>query len=170
MFQIEQEDTRLLPEKSRIGAVELLTATYYSLRNIPLRTRIDSEAKARQKSTTFIKIFEKRCSIFRISSQREYESRLSVYYPEKIISFTVGVPLLSRENQPSTRYSSYTKGYQESHPKKLQTPKDWEIDGEDIWDFEETQTLSLSPLILDSFDAEDESSEVLDDGYDQDHP
>jgi len=138
---IENDSKENLKETTVKLYAEMLKLTYWILKNLSIRTKIEIRKGTDFSKDDVLGTIEKEFQVFRISSQRSYESRVNTYYPERIVSFTVGVPLISKARNSSTPYSSYTKGYGESHPKKLQTPIDYEIDGEDIYNFEETQSL-----------------------------
>jgi hypothetical protein len=79
---------------------------------------------------------------------------MKVYDPTKNIIFTVQVPRSEKEFRSSIPYSSYCKGYGESHMKKLGSPIDYEIDGLEIWDFEKSQGFSIVNY-LSIFESED---------------
>jgi hypothetical protein len=50
-------------------------------------------------------------SFFNFSSDREYNSRLQVYAPEKWVKLTVEVPFPLARESSTNPYSSYTKGH-----------------------------------------------------------
>lgn len=69
-----------------------------------------------------------------VMSRRTYGSRFSTYKPENLLQI-LAVPLdifMNRENGKSEPYSSYCKGYGESHPnaRNLKTKPSFELDGE----------------------------------------
>lgn len=119
---------------------EILGVAMYFLRNFPLRTRVFKEAESIPTSEVRSDI-ESQVTSFRFSDPRTLKSRLDAYYPERLVTFTVEIPLQQPEVRSSVPYSSYTKGYGESHPKHLSSPIDWEIDGQDIWEFHNSQSL-----------------------------
>lgn len=143
---IEKDSKEGLKDQDIRHYAEMLMLVKWILKNLQIKSKLEDRKGTGYSKEDVQRTMEKEFLFFRISTSREYGSRVSTYYPEKIISFTVGITLISREkNKPSIPYSSYTKGYGESHPKKLQTPRDYEIDGEDIWNFDESQR--LEPII-----------------------
>lgn len=142
VFRIESEDQieQKQQEAYREHVEQMLGFANLVLHIVPIRTR-DSilNDEGHDHLRELLKLVLEHCSSFRISDSRTYESRKSHYNLERCIEFSVQVPLIGPENRNSIPYSSYTKGYGESHMKKTQTPIDWEIDGEDIWEFNKTQ-------------------------------
>lgn len=69
-----------------------------------------------------------------LMSKRTYGSRFNLYQPERLLKISA-VPVVSRFDRikgNSERYSSYCKGYGESHPSahKKKTKPSFELDGE----------------------------------------
>lgn len=86
-----------------------------------------------------------------IMSKRTYGSRFSVYRPERLLSI-LAVPVnirFERIKGNSERYSSYCKGYGESHPsaRRQRTKPSSELDGEDN-EREDFRIEDLSNLLL----------------------
>jgi len=143
--RIREEDTKeKLSEEDILWYNETLSLTNWILKEVSLKAKSFMKPGNGLSKQTILGAVENFLS-FKVSDERTFRSRLDSYLPEKIIRFTVGIPLIQRERTNTKRYSSYTKGYGESHMKKISTPVDWEIDGEDIHNFDESQ--SLEPTI-----------------------
>jgi hypothetical protein len=142
--QIEQKQH----EKYRVHVEQMLGFALLVLHIVPVRTRYEiMNNEGHETLRQLLNLVLKKCSDFSISDSRTYESRRSYYNLKKFIEFSVQVPLIDSESRNSIPYSSYTKGYGESHMKKTQTPIDWEIDGEDIWEFTNSQEYQPVDLI-----------------------
>lgn len=133
-------------EKYKNFTEELLGVAIYFLRNFPLRTKVFREAEPVPTSEVR-RTIQSQVKEFRFSDPRTLKSRLDAYYPERLVTFTVEIPLQQSEVRNSVPYSSYTKGYGESHPKHLSSPIDWEIDGMEVWEFDCSQALQPKPIL-----------------------
>lgn len=163
-FSIQELDSpeREDQEKYRDYLEELLGVSFYVLTTIPLRTKTGLMVNYEINGENIRNLINSECKAFKVSDKRTLNSRLNSYFPGKIVSFTVEVPLIQPENRNSIPYSSYTKGYGESHPKHLGTAKDWELDGQDVWEFQRSQTLKPRPIPAPKVDPSESSENVTD--------
>lgn len=122
-------------EKESFWYYEVLLISEILLKYAPA----EGKEFSREGSENFSSIIQeaaKQCSEFSFSSDRTLGSRLKSYAPGHSLEITVVIPLSLRERNTQP-YSSYTKGYQESHPdRRGKTPHRFELDGEDIWSFD----------------------------------
>jgi len=128
---IEREDQ----EKYRLFTEDLVSVASLFLKVVPLSTKSDQKSELPNQRDSIL-LLEKELSYFQFSEDREYGSRQSYYFSGRLVEFTVEIPLSIAKDYFYVPYSSYCKGYGESHPKKIGTSVDWEIDGEEIYNLE----------------------------------
>jgi hypothetical protein len=131
---------------NKLAIEQMLSFALLVLRVLPLETKFsiilfNQDLIKRRK----LYLVLEQLNQFSISDNRELSSRVSYYDPYESISFTVGLPQEEREGS-SKPYDSYTRGYGESGSRVKRTPYDWEIDGEDIWNFSSSQSFQLIDL------------------------
>lgn len=126
--------------KYKRATEELLGIALMFLRAIPLTSRVEPEIPEPNLREFILALVYDECEFFSFSSDQTYGSRIATYHPARSVEFTVEIPLQDDEGF-FVPYSSYCKGYGESHPKHVRTPVDWEIDGEDTSNFEESQSI-----------------------------
>jgi len=139
-------------EKFRANTQDLLGAAKFFLQSLPVQVSKQVPVKGVPRKYVADR-FETYLPTFRFNNLRTHQSRVATYWPARIFKFSVILPLVQPDFHKGEPYSSYTKGYQESHPKHLQTATDWEIDGIEIHEFQKTQ--SLEPTIIPVFSVEE---------------
>ena len=139
-------------EKYRANTQDLLGAARFFLQ--ALRLHVSKQVPIKGIPRRYVEErFEKHLPTFRFNNIRTHQSRVRTYWPAKIFKFSVILPLVQPDFHNGEPYSSYTKGYGESHPKHLQTATDWEIDGLEVHEFQKTQ--SLEPTYIPIFSKEE---------------
>lgn len=133
-------------EKSKNYYEELIGTCLFILQHFKLKTKLETPEPeiSMEQAREAIKDLKD----FSISDDRTYASRRQFYFPQGLVQITVEVPLLKEEKRNSVPYSSYTKGYGESGKRKISTPVDWEIDGEEVYDFENSQCFQPRQLSI----------------------
>ena len=86
-----------------------------------------------------------------LMSERTYKSRRVYWKPEKYLKIlSVSVDTLIERSGNTERYSSYCKGYGESHPSAhyKKTPPSFELDGEDAKDRPDLNLIEICKLLI----------------------
>lgn len=136
-------------QKWKKATEEILGIALLILKVVPLSTRIESKSEKPGQRQELFNLIEDQLSFFSISDPRTFQSRIQTYLPSRFVEFTVEIPLYSNnKDRSSKRYDSYCKGYGESGSKIIRTPIDWEIDGEDVFSFEETSDYQPVQLLF----------------------
>lgn len=130
----------------KIATEQMLSFAILILRVCPLSTRNLIIVPEDLKIQDILQQVLESLTYFTISDDRTYASRRAYYDSSEKIEFTVQIPLMHVDDRNSIPYDSYTRGYGESYQKRRKTPIDWEIDGEDIYEFDNSQKYQIIDL------------------------